>query len=278
MATSELATRPGEPDALPVKTRYEAGFGRKFFFWAIFLLLLPFFASLPAMLFQRVTRGLWFDAAGLAVIGVAFTALMVLLVTGLLHSLRAQLLLDEKAVRLSLPARTGGLSILSYERHEVPYDQIAAVETRREIYGGTFAPVFMRGARLKTKDGRAISLGYVNEANSDSLFPVPVIAAEIARRAGVPLVDHGSVHRRVSSKILGLKSPSATSDTVSDQDIARLNKRHGSAMTVLVSALLLLLGAGIVRDLMTVNLDGGEQASRSVQEAATLTKKPITKR
>ena len=203
---------------------------------------------------------------------------MLLLLVGLLHSLRAQLLLDETAVRLSLPARTGVLSILSYVRNEIPYDQIAAVETRREIYGGTLAPVLMRGARLKTKDGRAISLGYVNEANADLAIPVPVIAAEIAKRAGVPLVDHGSVHRRVSSKMLGLKSQSAGNDIVSADDIAHLNRRHSGAMTVLVGALLLLLGAGLVRDLMTVDLDRGEQASRSVQEAATPTKKPTTKR
>ena len=278
MAELDLSTGKVQPGALPVKIGYEAGFGRKFFFWAIFLLLLPFFASLPAMLFQRVSRGLWFDAAGLAVFGVAFTALMLLLLVGLLHSLRAQLLLDETAVRLSLPARTGVLSILSYVRNEIPYDQIAAVETRREIYGGTLAPVLMRGARLKTKDGRAISLGYVNEANADLAIPVPVIAAEIAKRAGVPLVDHGSVHRRVSSKMLGLKSQSAGNDIVSADDIAHLNRRHSGAMTVLVGALLLLLGAGLVRDLMTVDLDRGEQASRSVQEAATPTKKPTTKR
>ena len=37
---------------------YEAGAGRKTFLSLVFLILLPFYASLPAMLIQRLTRGL----------------------------------------------------------------------------------------------------------------------------------------------------------------------------------------------------------------------------
>ncbi len=278
MAGTDATAASTGPASTPVKERYAAGFGRKFFFWTAFLLLLPFFASLPAMFYQRASKGLWFDAAGLVVTSVAFTALMALLLVGLLYSVRAQVVLGDKSVSLSLPLRGGPTPLLKYASHDVPYDQIAAVETRREIYGGTLAPVFMRGARLKTKDGQVISLGYVSEANPDSLFPVPVIAAEIARRAGVPVTDHGSVRRRVSAKVLGIKAEGPANEPVPDEEIAKLNGRHSSAMLALVGALVILLGAGLVRDLMTVDLDRGEQASHSVQEAARPTIKPAPKR
>ena len=55
------------------------GAGRKTFLSLAFLILLPFYASLPAMLVQRLMHGLWFDTIGLMVFSAIFTVLMVLL-------------------------------------------------------------------------------------------------------------------------------------------------------------------------------------------------------
>ena len=78
---------------------------------------------------------------------------------------------------------------LFYKTHTIPYSDIEAVETRRELYGGIIAPVMLRGARIVTKGGQKIPLGYVSEANTDPALPVPEIAAEIARRAGLEVID-----------------------------------------------------------------------------------------
>ena len=58
------------------RTVYEAGAGRKTALALAFLILLPFYASLPAMLARRLVHGLWFDTIGLIV----FSALLMLLV------------------------------------------------------------------------------------------------------------------------------------------------------------------------------------------------------
>ena len=69
---------------------YEAGAGRKTFLSLAFLILLPFYASLPAMLIQRLTHGLWLDTIGLMVFALIFTGAMALLVVQLYQSLRSR--------------------------------------------------------------------------------------------------------------------------------------------------------------------------------------------
>src|SRR5262245_33017834 len=146
-ATPDRSAAPAQAARTKERVVYHAGGGRKLFFSIAFLLLLPFFASLPVMLFQRIKHGLWFDTIGLAVIAVIFTALMLLVVFELIHALRARVELGEKAVRFTLPKR-GGAPMFSYATQEIPYDQIQTVEARRELYGGSIAPVFMQGVRV----------------------------------------------------------------------------------------------------------------------------------
>jgi hypothetical protein len=41
--------------------------------------------------------------------------------------------------------------MIRYKTREIPYSDIKAIETRREIYGGSVAPVLLKGARLILK-------------------------------------------------------------------------------------------------------------------------------
>jgi len=252
----------------PERTIYCASGGRRTFFAFAFLLLLPFFASLPVMLFQRLAHGLWYDTWQLFVIAAGFTVVMAFVFLELLFSLRARVVIGQTGVRIRLPARLGTLPMPYYRTHEVPYDQIAAVETRREIYGGVIAPVLMRGARLLTKSGASVSLGYVSEADMDPCFPVPEIAAQIARRAGLDVSNAGNVHRRFRNKLRGMKASPEDSAPVSDEVIAQLNGKHRRFMLGLVGTMLLLLVAGIVYDLATASVDRGERARDATQRSA----------
>lgn len=249
----------------PVRT-YTAGGGRKTFFCFVFLILLPFWASIPAMMVQRLTKNLLFDAWGMVLMGICFTLLMALVVFELMMSLRASITVGQTGVRVILPARGGLLPALRFRRNEIPYDNIASVEVRREIYGGTLAPVILRGARLVTKDGKTVQLGYVSEADRDPVIPLPEIAAEIARRAGVPLVDTGSVHRQVRKKVLGLVATPDENKAITEAELAEINRAHGRLMSGIVVALVGLLLAGIVSDVLTANIDRGERAMDIVQK------------
>lgn len=240
------------------KLVYKASGGRKTFFSFAFLILLPFFTSLPAMIYARVTHGLWLDSVGLAIFALCFTAVMFLLFVELMLSLRSRVVVGPKGVKMTLPSGRGPTPMLRYRSHKMDYDEIQSVETRREVYGGSLAPVLMKGARVIKKDGEAVKLGYVNESNVDPTFPYPVIAQHIADRARLPLIDRGNVRRSARAKFLGLRARAQTGnnddsitgsdDTLDEDQITELNHRHRSVMLGVLGALAILLLLGIALD------------------------------
>jgi hypothetical protein len=249
---AEAATLGAAEAAADVKherTVYAASGGRKTFFSFVFLILLPFFASLPAMIAMRVKSGLLFDAVGLGIMAAAFSILMFLIVVELLFSLMARVELGETSVKMMLPAGRGPTPMLRYKSYEVPYDQVQTVETRREIYGGSLVPVLLKGARIITKDGKAIPIGYVSEANVDPAFPYPEIARKIAERARLPLIDRGNVRRSFRRKFFGIKGSRVNEvDLVDEAQIEDLNKSHHNVVMGLIGALVVLIAIGIVDD------------------------------
>ena len=78
------------PEGEAEKTFYEVGGGRKTFFALAFIVLLPFFVSVPVMLYQRIAKGVWLDTWGLIIIALAFLAIMLLILFELIFSLRAK--------------------------------------------------------------------------------------------------------------------------------------------------------------------------------------------
>jgi hypothetical protein len=258
------------PEIKHERTVYEVSGGRKTFFCFVFLILLPFFASLPAMIFMRVKNGLMFDAVGLAIMATAFTILMFLIVVELLFSLRARVELGEKAVKMTLPSGRGPTPMLFYKSYEVPYDQVHTVETRREIYGGSLVPVLLKGARIVTKDGTSVPIGYISEANVDPAFPYPEIAGKIAERARLPLIDRGNVRRSFRRKFFGIKGSRVNEiDAVDEAQIADLNRSHHNVVMGLVGALAVLMVIGIVDDIAS-ETPIGQTASAGIAASGKL--------
>jgi hypothetical protein len=244
------------------RTVYAASGGRKTFFSFVFLILLPFFASLPAMIYMRVKSGLLFDSIGLGIMAAAFTILMFLIVVELLFSLLARVELGETSVKMTLPAGRGPTPMLRYRSYDIPYDQVQTVETRREIYGGSLVPVLLKGARLITKDEKTIPIGYVSEANVDPAFPYPEIAKKIAERARLPLIDRGNVRRSFRRKFFGIKGSRVNEvDLVDEAQIADLNKSHHSVVMGLIGGLVVLIAIGIVDDFASETPIGQTAAS-----------------
>lgn len=227
---------------------FKASGGRTTSFSLVFLLLLPFFVSLGPMLFWRISQGQWSGTVGLIVLAVAFTAVMYLIFVELIFSVRSRVVFGEKTVRLGLPQGRGLMAPFSYQVRDIPYEDIAAVEMRREVYGGSLAPVMMKGARLCLKDGSHYKLGYVNEANVDPFLPFAEIGEKIAARAGVEIIDAGDVRRSAVKKFLGLMAAGSEVEPIDSAEIAALNARHNMLMTVLVGTMVLLVGLGIAFD------------------------------
>ena len=171
---------------------YEAGGGRKLALSLAFLILLPFYASLPAMLIERLIHGLWLDTIGLMIFSAIFTGLMALLGVQLYQSLRSRVEFGDTAVRITLPQGSGATPMLRFVNRDIPYKDIEAVETRRVLFGKTMTPVLLRATRLRTKDGGHVRLGNVNEDNVDAALPFPEIGARIAERAAIGIAAVGT--------------------------------------------------------------------------------------
>jgi hypothetical protein len=142
--------------------------------------------------------------------------------------------------------------MIRYRSHDIPYDQIKAVETRGEVYGGKVAPVLLKGARLILKDDSTVKLGYVSEANMDPCFPYPLIAHQIAAHAGVPVDHKGCVRRSFQKKYLGLKRTllSEAEEPVGDYEMVVLNNHHKRWVMRLVWLLAGLVVLGIAMDII----------------------------
>jgi hypothetical protein len=242
----------------------------------LFLLLLPFWISLPGMFMMRWTNGLMSDNFGFLVMAAAFTALMLFVLIELMRSLRLRIDLQPDSVKMNLPLARGPTPKLRYKAYDIPYDQIHAVETRREIYGGSLAPVMLKGARIITKDQQTIPLGYVSDANVDPSFPYPDIAKKIAHRARLPLIDRGNVRRSVGRKMFGIKTPDAedASNVVDDAQIANLNRNHRNVVLALILTMVGMIAVGIVDDLSEERLSFRPEATLSGSAALTNTETP----
>jgi hypothetical protein len=259
------------PASEPEQTVYAASGGRKLAFSFVFLLLLPFFASLPAMLFWRVAQGHWLDTFGLVVLAVGFAFIMLLVVFELVQSLRSRIELGATSVKMTLPSGRGPTPMVRYRSHDIPYDQIKAVETRNEVYGGSVAPVLLKGARLILKDDSAVKLGYVSEANTDPCFPYPLIAQQIAARAGVPVEHKGCVRRSAQKKFLGLKREiiDEAEEPVGDYEMVVLNNHHERWVMRLVWLLAGLVVLGIAMDIIFPPSSGLPPALTSLKSFVT---------
>jgi hypothetical protein len=153
---------------------------------------------------------------------------------------------------MTLPSGRGPTPVVRYATHDIPYDQIQAVETRRESYGGSVAPVLLKGARLILKDGSKVPLGYVSEANTDPCLPFPEIARQIAERAGLSVNDRGNVRRSVQKKFFGFKKEIVDEEEgpVEEAEIEALNKSHHRWVMRLIGLLGVLVVLGIALDII----------------------------
>jgi len=234
--------------ALEDKTHYRSGPGRRLVFSFVFLFLLPFYLSLGPMLFWRLSQGHWLGTLGLMILAIGFSILMFLILIELIFSIRSDVKFGENTVALTLPSGHGATPIFKYAKHVVPFADVEQVEIRREVYRNRIAPVTLKGARVKLKDGRFIKLGYVNEANVDSCMPYAEIGERIAARANAPLVDQGYFTRSFKDKLFGKRATGEDLKPIETAEIARINRKHQNFMLGLVGALVLLVGLGIISD------------------------------
>ena len=244
---------PGTAKHQPKKRVFEAGPGRRLVFIFLFLLLLPFFASLGPMLYARLSHGAWTGTLGLLIIAACFFVVMFFIVTELLFSLRTKVVFKDDSVKLTVPAGNGPTPMFRYHSHDVPFADIARVESYRELYGGAITPVVLKGSRIIKKDGTQIPLGFVSEANVDPSLPIPEIASRIADCAGIEVTDCGCMRHKLSSRVLGLVPTPENGIPIEDFNLKKTTRQHYVVVAGLVLGLGFLVALGIFIDLVNSN-------------------------
>jgi len=249
------------PSSATEHTYYQSGGGRKTFYALAFIILLPFFVSLPVMLGQRIIAGVWLDTWGLIVIAVGFLIVMVLVLFELVFSLRAKVDLGTNAVAFTLPSRGAGLTqTVFYQSRTVPYENIAAIQTYCDCYGGNIAPVVLRATRLVLKSGERLMLGYVNDVDDDPRFPFKTIAQQIAERANVEITDLGHIRFAMHQRMFGQQTGAAPA-AMPPEAVDGINRGHNWFLTGVIVVMAVLLALGIGNDFRQASKDWGERGA-----------------
>jgi hypothetical protein len=144
-----------------------------------------------------------------------------------------------------LPNWRGPTPLFPYTECQVPYRDLASVETRSEVYRYFALPVTVRSACLVRKDGQRLTLGYVQDDPQDPWIPFHTIAEQIAERAGVPIVNRGTVDGSSGLRALVQDEPSWDTPEISAERVAKIRKMERIGWTALVMLLALVIVAAV---------------------------------
>ena len=207
---------------------------------------------------NALAGAIWLATHNLRIDSVVFvlmfaTALVLLLYAGIFlfaasHSVVA---LGPDKATMVLPNWRGPSPLFPYTETEVPYADLAAVETRGEIYRYFVLPVSVRSSCLVRKDGKRMTLGYIRSNSLDPAMPFHTIAEDVARRAGVPLVDRGTVEAGRGLRALVQEEPGWDAPEIPADRVALLQARENLGWKI-------VFGIGLVVAVLAV----GFQASR----------------
>lgn len=241
-----------EAAALPPgynRTSYRVPQWRTLVFTVAFLLLLPFAASLPILIFQRAAAGQTGAIGPLLVLTLFMGSMIFLLGAELLRAVRTHISLGAAALTFRAPRR-GTLNPWRSVTGSISYRDIKAIEVRNEVVGGTWAPSVVAALYILTHDGRDICLGAHRPKPADHAFPLLLIARQIAQRSGVRLTFNGSlwrtIHGRYAAASIGKARGVLVALTMAE--INTIKQQHRRHMLLAANLAVLIIVAGLTLD------------------------------
>jgi hypothetical protein len=196
----------------------------------LFVALVMLFISVDNLLGRA---GLWF----LALVFAALAAYFLLIVS----MLATRVEVGPKSLLLRVPNWRGGvMPWFPWIRTELPYDQLAAVETRDEVNSSFGIPMVQTAYSLVTKDGRRIVFGYTSPLSTWN-YRFDEAAARIARNANLAVrargaVAAGGITRSIVKGLPGWEMP-AMSPEKRERAIAGSQRAMQAAFLLAVIAL-----------------------------------------
>jgi hypothetical protein len=240
-------------DGQPVRgiTHYKPSRGLRGVLSVTFFLIVLFMVNALAGAIWLATHNLHTDSVIFVLMFATGAVLLLYAGIFLFAYSHSEVMLGPDKAMLVLPNWRGPSPLFPYTETEVAYSNIAAVETRCEVYRYFVLPVSVRSACLVGKDGRRLTLGYVRSNSLDPAMPFPMIAEDFARRAGVPLVDRGVVEAGRGLRALVQDEPGWDAPAIPADRAAYLEKRENLGWKVAMGAgaavILLAIGFQVSR-------------------------------
>lgn len=218
-------------------TRYRPSRGLQTILSVTFFIIMLFMVNALAGALWLATHNLQTDSLIFFLMFVTGAVLLLYAGIFLFAASHSEVHLGPDKATLVLPNWRGPTPLFPYTESEVPYKDLAAVETRGEIYRYLVLPVIVQSACLVRKDGKRLTLGYVRENPEDPSMPFHTIAGEIAKRAGVPLVDKGIVEGNRGLRALVQDEPGWDAPQLPPERLDALRRMESIGWRVLIATL-----------------------------------------
>ncbi len=218
-------------------TRYRPSRGLQSILSVTFFFIVLFMVNALAGALWLATHNLQTDSAIFFMMFITGGVLLLYAGIFLFAASHSEVHLGPDKATFVLPNWRGPTPLFPYTECEVAYKDLAAVETRGEIYRYVVLPVIVQSACLVRKDGRRLTLGYVRENSEDPPMPFHTIAAQIAERAGVPLVHRGIVEGNAGLRALVQDEPGWDAPELSAERLASARKLESIGWKILFALL-----------------------------------------
>ncbi len=213
-------------------------------------------------------HNLWLDAIIFLLLFGAGCWLTFFAAAFLFNATTTKIELGRDGVEMVLPNWRGPTPYVPYTRITLPYKDIAAIETRGEIYKYYVLPIASRCLTLVRKDGRRFHIGYTRENASENAFPYDELAQELSKRTGLPIADKGRVQGGTRLRALLHDAPPHDAPTMADAEATVLMSEEGKAWKIAMAAIVVVIAGGLLFQgisLATAALSGTKQPSKSHQ-------------
>lgn len=247
--------------------QYTPGRGYKYVLMATFFLLLAFILNALVGAIWLASNKLWSDAVIFSLLFVIGMGMLFFAGIFLFMASHAKVVLAPDKVIAVLPNWRGPTPLLPYTQLEIPYQDIAAVEKRGEIYRYYILPVLVEAACFVRRDGKRFTLGYVRANAAEHTLPYHEIADEIGRRAGVGVRYRGIVNAGRRFRAIVQDEPDWDVEVMSESEAARLREVESRAWKYAIIGMAVAISAGILFQgisLVTARLNLGAAQSESV--------------
>ena len=218
-------------------TRYRPSRGLQSILSVTFFLIVLFMVNALAGALWLATHNLQTDSVIFFMMFVTGGVLLLYAGIFLFAASHSEVHLGPDKATFVLPNWRGPTPLFPYTECEVAYQDLAAVETRGEIYRYVVLPVIVQSACLVRKDGRRLTLGYVRENSEDPPMPFHTIAKQIAERAGVPLIHRGIVEGNAGLRALVQDEPGWDAPELSAERLASVRRLESIGWKILFAAL-----------------------------------------